>query len=175
MLFRSDLHDHLDALRKEGLLVTVDRPIDKDSELHPLVRWQFVGGVDEPDRKAFLFTNIVDALGRKYDIPVVVGAIAANRKIYSVGMQAPVEQIQKKWDDAIAKPIKPRLVNDAPCHEVIHEGRDLIGDGKGLDRLPIPVSTPGFDSAPTLTATNVVTKDPVTGVQNMGKIGRAHV
>ena len=68
-----DLHDHLDALRKEGLLVTVDRPIDKDSELHPLVRWQFVGGVDEPDRKAFLFTNIVDALGRKYDIPVEIG------------------------------------------------------------------------------------------------------
>ena len=34
--------------------------------------------------------------------------------------------------------------------------------------LPIPVSTPGFDSAPTLTATNVITRDPETGVQNMG-------
>jgi 4-hydroxy-3-polyprenylbenzoate decarboxylase len=30
------------------------------------------------------------------------------------------------------------------------------------------VSTPGFDSAPTLTATNVITKDPASGVQNMG-------
>ena len=163
-----DLHDHLDALREAGLLVTVDRPIDKDADLHPLVRWQFVGGIDEPDRKAFLFTNIVDGLGRKYDIPVVVGAIAANREIYSVGMRAKVEDIQAKWDKAIAHPIKPVIVTDAPCHEVVHEGRDLIGEGKGLDRLPIPVSTPGFDSAPTLTATNVVTKDPVTGVQNMG-------
>ena len=163
-----DLHDHLDALRAAGLLVEVDRPIDKDSQLHPLVRWQFVGGIDEPQRKAFLFTNIVDGLGRKYDMPVVVGAIAANREIYSIGMQAPVDQIQAKWDHAIANPIAPRVVTDAPCHEVIHEGRDLIGEGKGLDMLPIPVSTPGFDSAPTLTATNVVTRDPVTGVQNMG-------
>src|SRR5471030_893210 len=30
------------------------------------------------------------------------------------------------------------------------------------------LSTPGFDSAPTLTATNVITRDPDTGVQNMG-------
>ena len=163
-----DLHDHLDALREAGLLVTVDRPIDKDKDLHPLVRWQFVGGIDEPDRKAFLFTNIIDGLGRKYDIPVVVGAIAANRKIYSIGMQSDVADIQAKWDRAIAHPIKPRIVENAVCHDVIHEGRGLIGEGKGLDALPIPISTPGFDSAPTLTATNVITKDPDTGVQNMG-------
>jgi UbiD family decarboxylase len=34
--------------------------------------------------------------------------------------------------------------------------------------LPIPISTPGFDSAPTLTATNVITRDPASGTQNMG-------
>jgi UbiD family decarboxylase len=44
----------------------------------------------------------------------------------------------------------------------------LQGEGRGLDRLPIPISTPGFDSAPTLTATNVITRDPETGIQNMG-------
>jgi UbiD family decarboxylase len=47
-------------------------------------------------------------------------------------------------------------------------GAALKGEGKGLDALPIPISTPGFDSAPTLTATNVITKDPETGVQNHG-------
>ena len=74
-----DLHEHLAALEERGLLQRIDRPIDKDAEMHPLVRWQFVGGIDEAARKAFLFTNIVDGLGRTYDIPVVVGAIAANR------------------------------------------------------------------------------------------------
>ena len=101
-------------------------------------------------------------------MPVVVGAIAANPEIYSVGMRAPLSEIQAKWDHAIANPVEPRLVNDAVCHEVIHEGEALKGEGNGLDRLPIPVSTPGFDAAPTLTATNVITRDPETGVQNMG-------
>ncbi len=164
----NDLHDHLDELRAKDLLVTVDRKIDKDSEMHPLVRWQFVGGMDEKDRKAFLFTNIVDGKGRPYDIPVLVGGMAANRAVYSVGMGCPVEEIQAKWDNAIANPILPRVVDDAPCHEVIHEGEAVKGEGNGLDRLPIPVSTPGFDSTPTLSATNVISKDPITGIQNMG-------
>jgi 4-hydroxy-3-polyprenylbenzoate decarboxylase len=163
-----DLHEHLETLRQRDLLVTVDRPIDKDAELHPLVRWQFVGGIDEPERKAFLFTNIVDGRGRPYDIPVVVGAMAANRAIYSAGMGVPVEEIQAKWDRAIANPVPPRIVERAPCHDVVIEGAALSGEGNGLDRLPIPISTPGFDSAPTLTATNVVTRDPESGVQNMG-------
>ena len=34
--------------------------------------------------------------------------------------------------------------------------------------LPVPVSTPGFDAAPYLTATLCVTKDPDNGVQNIG-------
>ncbi len=163
-----DLHEHLQALQQKDLVRTVERPIDKDSELHPLVRWQFVGGIEESKRKAFLFTNIVDGRGRKYDIPVVVGAIAANPAIYSIGMGAKVEDIPAKWDHAIANPIEPRLVNEAICHEVVLEGAALQGEGRGLDMLPIPVSTPGFDSAPTLTATNVITRDPETGVQNMG-------
>jgi UbiD family decarboxylase len=163
-----DLHEHLQALEKRGLVRTIDRPIDKDSELHPLVRWQFVGGMEEGKRKAFLFTNITDALGRKYGMPVVVGAIAANRAIYAIGMGADVEEIPGKWDRAIAAPIAPRIVNRGVCQEVVIEGDALVGPGKGLDALPIPISTPGFDSAPTLTATNVVTRDPETGVQNMG-------
>jgi len=163
-----DLHDHLDELKRRGLLQVIDRPIDKDSELHPLVRWQFVGGMAEAERKAFLFTNVVNAQGRKYAMPVVVGAIAANREIYSVGMGCAVEEIQKKWDAAIANPVPARLVDKAECQEVVHQGADLRGEGHGLDMLSIPVSTPGFDSAPTLTATNVITVDPETGVQNMG-------
>ena len=72
-----DLHEHLEALERAGLLITVDREINKDTEMHPLVRWQFRGGIAEKDRKAFLFTNVIDSKNRKYDIPVVVGALAA--------------------------------------------------------------------------------------------------
>ena len=47
-------------------------------------------------------------------------------------------------------------------------GDDLTKPDGGLSRLPVPISTPGFDAAPYLTATLCVTKDPETGVQNMG-------
>ena len=61
----ADLHDHLALLEREGLLIRVARPINKDTELHPLVRWQFRGGIPEPERKAFLFEHVTDSKGRR--------------------------------------------------------------------------------------------------------------
>jgi 4-hydroxy-3-polyprenylbenzoate decarboxylase len=83
-------------------------------------------------------------------------------------MDAPLEEIQARWDRAIAHPIAPRVLERGICQEVVLQGAALQGEGNGLDRLPIPISTPGFDAAPTLTATNVITRDPETGIQNMG-------
>jgi UbiD family decarboxylase len=163
-----DLHDHIAALDKAGLLITVDRAIDKDSELHPLVRWQFRGGIAEKDRKAFLFRNVVDAKGRTYDIPVAVGVIAANREIYSIGMGCPIAEINEAWTRAVAHPIKPRIVEHAPCQEIVIAGKELDRPGNGLDGLPIPISTPGWDVAPYVTLSQYITRDPDTGVQNMG-------
>ena len=127
---------------ERGLLLTIDRPIDKDAELHPLVRWQFVGGMDEAERKAFLFTNIIDGRGRKYDMPVVVGAIAANRAIYSVGMGAPVEEIQAKWDHAIAHPVAPRLVNQRG----LPGGRDRGRGAARRGQRARPAADPDLDA-----------------------------
>ena len=87
----ADLHEHLQALESCNLLFRIDEPVNKDTELHPLVRWQFRGGLAERDRRAFLFTNVIDGLGRHYKFPVVVGALAANADIYRIGMGGPVE------------------------------------------------------------------------------------
>jgi UbiD family decarboxylase len=163
-----DLQEHLAELDKAGLLRTVDRAINKDTEMHPLVRWQFRGGIPESDRKAWQFTNITDSRRNNYDLPVVVGALATTPEIYRIGMNVPMDKIGPHWEHAIANPIKPVEVTDAPCHDVVITGEDLIGDDKGLDALPIPISTPGYDAAPYFTATNCVTMDPETGVQNMG-------
>ena len=72
------------------------------------MRWQFVGGIDEPERKAFLFTNVVDAHGRKYKFPVVVGAFAGNRQIYGVGMGAPLKTCSPTG--IVRSPIRSRRV-----------------------------------------------------------------
>ena len=165
-----DLHDHLKALDDAGLLVTVDRKINKDTEMHPLVRWQFRGGIEEKDRKAFLFTNVVDTKGKKFDMPVAVGVLAANRKIYAMGMGCAVEEVQKRWSEAIANPISPKPISgeEAPCQEIVIEGRELDEPGNALDALPVPISTPGWDVGPVATLTQFVTKDPDNGLQNMG-------
>src|SRR6201988_1474547 len=100
-----DLQEHLRRLEAEGLLIRIDRAIDKDSELHPLVRWQFQGGLPEDERRAFLFPNVVDGRGRRYDVPVAVGALAASARIYAVGMGRPVDEIGDAWLRAIANPV----------------------------------------------------------------------
>ena len=164
----TDFQQHLANLEAQGLVVRVDRPINKDTELHPLVRWQFAGGLPEDQRRAFLFTNVVGADGRKFDMPVVVGALAASARIYSLGMGKPVEEIEQAWSNAIANPIPPVRVASAPCQEVVIKGDDLRGPGKGLAALPVPISTPGYDVAPYITATLAVTRDPENGIQNMG-------
>src|SRR5215831_16955369 len=94
-----DFQEHLARLEARGLVTRIDRPINKDSELHPLARVR---------------------------------------------------------------------VSSPPCQEVVIAGDDLRGPGKGLAALPVPVSTPGFDAAPYLTATLAVTHDPETGIRNMG-------
>ncbi len=164
----TDFQQHLATLEAQGLVVRVDRPINKDTEMHPLVRWQFAGGLPEDQRRAFLFTNVVGADGRKFDMPVVVGALAASPRIYSLGMGKPVEEIEAAWSNAIANPIPPVRVASPPCQEVVIKGDDLRGAGKGLAALPVPISTPGYDAAPYLTATLAVTRDPENGIQNMG-------
>ena len=161
-----DLHQHLDALDAAGLLIRVERPINKDTELHPLVRWQFRGGIEERERKAFLFTHVTDSKNKRYEIPVVVGALAASREIYRIGMGCPLDEINQTWNRAIANPIAPNLVKEAPCHQLVYQGASL--EGNGLEALPIPISTPGWDIAPFTTLSQYITRDPDSGVQNMG-------
>lgn len=132
----------------------------------PLVRWQF-RGLEEDQRKAFLFENVVDAKGRKYDMPVSVGTLAASTEIYALGLMCKPEEIHDIWTNAQLKAQPPVTVSSGPVHEVIWKGNDLL-NGHGLEMLPVPISTPGFDNAPYLTSANWVSKDPESGVYNIG-------
>ena len=163
-----DLHDHVAALARAGLLVVVDEPVNKDTQMHPLVRWQYRGGIAEADRRAFLFTQPTDAKGRRFAGAVLVGGLAATPDVYRVGFGKPLDQIGATWLKAIAAPVPPAIVTDAPAHEVVTIGAALDAPGAALDGLPVPISTPGFDNAPYLSAGHYITKDPDTGIQNLG-------
>src|SRR5262245_23215826 len=128
-----DLHEHVLALARAGLLVVVDEPINKDTEMHPLVRWQYRGGIAEPERKAFLFTQPTDSKGRRFDSSVLVAGLAANREVYHIGFGKPLEEIGPTWVAAIAGPLPPRVVTEALCQEVRSEER-RVGKGRRIER-----------------------------------------
>jgi 4-hydroxy-3-polyprenylbenzoate decarboxylase len=100
-----NIRELIAALAKSNLLLRVDREINKDTELHPLVRLQF-RGLPEADRKAFLFTKVTDVSGRCYDIPVVVACLAGSRQIYGVGLQCDPDKISQRWTHARNHPIR---------------------------------------------------------------------
>jgi UbiD family decarboxylase len=163
-----DFHRHIEDLDAAGLLVRLDRPINKDTELHPLVRWQFCGGIAEPQRRAFLFSDVRDGAGHGYDIRVAVGALAANRAIYGMAIGCDLAAINDAWRRATEAPRSPVEVSSAPCQEIVREGRELLEPFGGLDGLPVPISTPGWDNAPYLSAGHFITRDPDSGIQNVG-------
>src|SRR5215470_18065796 len=99
-----DLHEHVLALASAGLLHVIEAPVNKDTEMHPLVRWQYRGGIAEPERRAFLFTQPIDSKGRRFDISVLVAGLAANRDVYRIGFDKPLEEIGETWVKAIADP-----------------------------------------------------------------------
>jgi len=165
----NDLREHIAALEDSGLLVRVNREINKDTELHPLVRWQYRGGIPEEERKAFLFENAIDSKGRRYPgQSVAVGVHAASKYVYAIGLGCKTEEIYAKWEHALANLVEPVIISEGPVHEEIHMGKELEAEGGGLDEFPIPISTPGFDNAPYTTCSCWISKDPDTGVRNVG-------
>jgi UbiD family decarboxylase len=166
MAYYKDLREYVHILEEKGKLLRIKKEINKDTELMPLVRWQF-RGLPEGERKAFLFENVVDVKGRKYDIPVLVAAHAASRDVYALGMKCESEEIVDKWSKAQLRPIEPEIVKTGQVQEEIHRGTKLVEHG-GLEEFPIPISTPGFDNGPYLTCANWVTKDVETGISNVG-------
>ncbi len=172
MAYYKDLREHIRALEDRGLLVRIPWLINKDTELHPFVRLQF-RGLPEEQRKAFLFENVTDNRGRKFDMPVVIGTFGASREIYAVGLQCKPDEIMDVWTKAQLNPKKTKMLPTGPVQEVVHMGKGLMDHG-ALDEFPIPISTPGYDPAPFMTSPLLMTRDPETGIQNVGTY-RVHI
>ncbi len=166
MAYYKDMREFLEALDKAGKLRKVSRLINKDTELHPLVRWQF-RGLPEHERTGFLFENLTGAKGEKYKCRVATSVMAASREVYAMGMQCTPDKIHETWRRAYANLIPPKLVKTGPVKEEVHVGKTLLKHG-GMGEFAVPMSTNGWESLPRLTAVSWHTKDPDTGVINIG-------
>src|SRR5438552_15945741 len=142
-----DLREHLEPLDRAGLLVRVRRPMRAETESHPLVRWQYRGGLPEEDWRAFLFEDVRTVKGGASPFRVGVGVLAASKYVYAAGLGCKPEEIASRWEHALANRIEPIIVEDGPVHEEIHAGKDLL-EKAGTAEFPIPLSTPGCDNGP---------------------------
>ena len=166
MSYYKDFREYIAALEADGLVRRITSSICKDTELMPLVRLQF-RGLPAEERTAFVFENVTDKMGRKFDGQVAVGVLGANRAVYAKALGCAPDEITERWGEIHKNYIPPRLVDDGPVMEEIHVGEGLL-EHEGILEFPHPISTPGFDPAPYFTSPFWVTKDPVTGEGNIG-------
>ncbi|WP_206812850.1 UbiD family decarboxylase [Paradesulfitobacterium ferrireducens] len=152
-----DLREYLQALEQNGLLHRVPKEVDKDWEVAAAARVLFQK-VPSARRPAIMFDKV-----KGFDIPVVAGVLGASRAVYALAMETEVNNISRRWTEAQNNPVEPILVEIGPCKENI-----LTGDRIDMLKFPVPVWTVGEDPSPYLTSPYVVTKDPETGVHNVG-------
>ena len=153
----ADLREFMAKLEASGKLHRIARPVDKDWEIAAVSRIAFQS-IPEPKRPALLFENV-----KGFDIPVVLGVNGASRSIYCLSLECDLGDVQKKWSEAELHPVPPVLVPRGPVQENVFEG-----ERADVTRLPMPTWTVGEDPAPYITAGCVITRDPETGVRNVG-------
>jgi UbiD family decarboxylase len=164
-----DIREYLAELGRRDLLITVNRLMNKDTEIMPLVRWQF-RGLEPSQHKGWLFDNVTDSRGRKFDGSVAVSIAGATLEMYALEMGVKSQaEINAKWLFAMKNPIKPVEVqhDEAPVKEVVIRGKDIVKSG-GIDQFPVTVTNPGTDVSAYFSAPIWITKDPETGVYNVG-------
>jgi len=166
MAYYKDLRDYLKTLEERNKLRTVRKRINKDTELAPLVRWQF-RGLPESERTGFLFEDVTDIKGNPLNCRVATSIIAPSREVYALAMQCEGSGIHERWREAYQHPHPARVVPTGPIKEEIHRDKTLLSHN-GLYEFAIPMATNGWESLPRMTAVCWITKDPDTGIRNVG-------
>src|SRR5262249_26784765 len=88
-------------------------------------------------------------------------ALVSTRRRLALAMGCPESAVATRFEEGLRRPIEARLVDQAPCQEVV-----LTGDEADLTRLPLPMMHVK-DGGPYISGTLVVSKDPEYG-RNVG-------
>ncbi|HEY4261208.1 MAG TPA: UbiD family decarboxylase, partial [Schlesneria sp.] len=145
-----DFREFLDALRNHGELIEIDRQVTMELEVAKALRKSAsVGG------PALHFNST------RTSFPLVGGVYNTRRKAL-IAFEATEENVFERILAGLARRIAPVVVEDAPVHENI-----LSGDAIDLTQLPVPRYSPD-DGGPYITPGLVVSKDPETGIPDIG-------
>jgi 2,5-furandicarboxylate decarboxylase 1 len=145
-----DFREFLDALRSAGELLELDRAISPDLEVAKAMRKS--ASVSGP---ALIFKNTGTAFP-------LVGGVYNTRAKALIALQTTEQEVFDRILRGLSRRIPPIVVADAPVHENI-----IMGDAVDLSQLPVAKYSPD-DGGPYITAGIVVSKDPETGIPDIG-------
>ena len=145
-----DFRQFLHALRQHGELIDIDRPVAL-ADIGKAMKQSYRRG-----GPALMFNK------NGTDFPLVCGLYATRGKAL-LAFEADERTILQKVLAGLGKPIAPDISKAAaPCQEVLIEGSAI-----DMARFPIPTYSPR-DGGPYITPGIVVSKDPETGVPDIG-------
>ncbi|OGS40272.1 MAG: hypothetical protein A3K77_01200 [Euryarchaeota archaeon RBG_13_31_8] len=136
-----NLRSFLAKLEKEDKLVRIKKEVS--------VKYEIANIMYSLDEKPAIFDRV-----KGYDFPIF-GGITSNRDIIAEALGTTKDKLLLKLVDALRNPTKPKMVDKAPCQEIVIKNPDI-------DKLPLLFHLPG-DGGRYATATVSTIKDPNTG------------
>src|SRR4051794_10115783 len=158
-----DLRGWIAALKAAGELHEIDAEVDWNIELGTIMRLAQGPGTG----KALLFNNIKD-----YNKPtsrcrrIFGSALNSNRRIaMMLGLPADTHarELVKIGRNILSETVSPKIVPTGPCKENVVAEKDI-----DLDEFPSPYWNRLDGGRYLITYAGVVTKDPDSGVMNVG-------
>jgi UbiD family decarboxylase len=136
-----NLRDFLKKLDKEGKLVRIKKEVS--------VKYEIANIIYSLNEQPVIFENV-----KGYNFPIFAG-ITSNRDIIAEGLGTTKDKLLFKLVDALRNPVEPKIVNKAPCQEIIIKNPDI-------SKLPLLYHLDG-DGGRYGSATVATIKDPDTG------------
>jgi 2,5-furandicarboxylate decarboxylase 1 len=136
-----NLRNFLAKLEKENKLIRIKKEV--------YIKYEIANIIYSLDEKPVIFEKL-----KGYDFPLFAG-ITSNRDIIADSLGTTKDKLLLKLVDALRNPTKPKMVDKAPCQEVVIKNPDI-------DKLPLLFHLPG-DGGRYATATVSTIKDPNTG------------
>jgi len=146
-----DLREFLKLLEEKGDLIRVKRKIDLEFEVGKALRKLYhCGG------KSVIFEQPGDC-----QMPLCAGIYSTREKTLWA-FEATEDNIFEKVLDGLQNPIPPTIREIGECHEVVLQESEI-----DLSKIPVATFAPA-DGGPYFTAGITVSKDPETGVPDIG-------
>ncbi len=143
---KKSFRDFLGALEGAKELARIKKPVDV-RDLSALLG---------QSSRAVLFENV-----KEYPNWHIAGALVSSRKRLALAMGCEENDVAVRFEQGLERLIEPVMVKEAPCQEVVLQGKDV-----DLTAIPYPLMHV-YDGGPYLSGTLVVSKDPQYG-RNLG-------